>query len=377
MYEAIVIGGGVVGASLGYHLVRQGVKTLLLDHHHRGRATDAGAGILAPEVSGNRSPAWFNFAVEAVAYYPGLIEHLRADQGGETSYAQCGKLTVAVAAEELEDFSRTEHLIFDRQQQRGIPAPTDLGLITADEARRLFPPLATVQRAIYYRSAARVDGRLLTAALLQAAQNRGLIVKQAEVERLALDGYLAEGVIVAGELLKAGQVVIAGGAWSSRFAEQLLIHLPVEPQRGQIVHLHLPGVETGDWPMISSRRGYYLVCWPGGHIVVGATRETGSGFKPQPTVAGIHEVLSEALWVAPGLAGAEIKEIRVGLRPLTPDWLPVLDRAPGVNNVYLATGHGATGLQLGPYSGKDIADLMVGNGVETDISAFEIQRFYS
>ena len=123
------------------------------------------------------------------------------------------------------------------------------------------------------------------------------------------------GVVANGKTFNAGGVVIAGGAWSGVFGEQLGIQIPVEPQRGQIIHLHLPNVDTSNWPIISASRGYYMLAWPGGRVVVGGTRETGSGFKPHTSVAGVHEVLSEALRIAPGLAQAEITEIRVGLRP--------------------------------------------------------------
>jgi D-amino-acid dehydrogenase len=94
------------------------------------------------------------------------------------------------------------------------------------------------------------------------------------------------------------------------------------------------------------------------------------------TAAGVHEVLSEALRVAPGLAQASIHEIRVGLRPYTtPDTLPVLGPVPNVREVLLATGHGPTGLTLGPYSGKLTADMILGQAGTTDISAFSVARF--
>jgi D-amino-acid dehydrogenase len=89
----------------------------------------------------------------------------------------------------------------------------------------------------------------------------------------------------------------------------------------------------------------------------------------------VREVLSEALRVAPGLASAEIRDIRVGLRPYSADTMPVLGPVPGVDDVYLATGHGPTGLTLGPYSGKAIADLVLGQGPPVDIAAFSIGRF--
>jgi len=110
-------------------------------------------------------------------------------------------------------------------------------------------------------------------------------------------------------------------------------------------------------------------------VAVGATREADSGFNPHTTVAGVREVLDEALRVAPGLADAQITEIRVGLRPATRDNLPVLGPVPGVAGVYLATGHGAVGLQLGPYSGSLAARWALGEASESDISAFSVVRF--
>jgi D-amino-acid dehydrogenase len=181
-------------------------------------------------------------------------------------------------------------------------------------------------------------------------------------------------VVVDGEEISAGSVIIAGGAWSRVFGEQLGVEIPIEPLRGQIIHLGLPGVETAGWPIIEPFHGHYMVCWPDSRVVCGATREL-AGFAPYVTAAGVHEVLSEALRVAPGLAAAEIREIRVGLRPYTADHLPVLGEVPGVEGVYLATGMGATGLHLGPYSGKLAAEWAMGQESEADIAAFGVRRF--
>jgi D-amino-acid dehydrogenase len=175
-------------------------------------------------------------------------------------------------------------------------------------------------------------------------------------------------------MIAAGRVIIAGGAWSPAFGEQLGVAIPIVPLRGQIIHLGLPGMETADWPIIEPFRGHYMVCWPDSRVVCGATREQ-AGFAPHLTAGGVHEVLSEALRVAPGLAGAEIREIRVGLRPYSADHLPVLGTVPGVDGVYLATGMGATGLHLGPYCGKLAAEWALGQASEADISAFGVGRF--
>jgi D-amino-acid dehydrogenase len=118
-----------------------------------------------------------------------------------------------------------------------------------------------------------------------------------------------------------------------------------------------------------------MVPWPDQRIAVGATRETGSGFQPQATASGVYEVLGEALRVAPGLAGGELQDIRIGLRPLTADTMPVLGSVPNMGGIFLATGHGPTGLTLGPYSGKVVAEMMLGQEPASDVSAFHVSRF--
>ncbi len=375
MYDAIVVGGGVVGMSTAYHLVCGGARTILIDRADPGRATDAGAGILSPETNSRDPHTWFNFAVKAVAYYPTLIQQLRAGHRGDTGYAQCGQMLVAVSEDEYESFEDAKRLIFARQARRGLPGADDLYEVSAAEARKRFPALATVYGAIYYRPAARVDGRLLNQALRDAAQHRGLIIKQGAVERLIIHNYAVTGVVVNGEAISAGKTVIAGGAWSQAFGGQLGVEIPVAPQRGQIIHLGLPGIDTSTWPMISAFHGHYMVPWPDNRVVVGATRETGSGFQPHATAAGVREVLSEALRVAPGLAAAAIRDIRVGLRPYSADTMPVLGPIPDVRDIYLATGHGPTGLTLGPYSGKIVAELLLGQQPTADISDFSVTRF--
>ena len=149
----------------------------------------------------------------------------------------------------------------------------------------------------------------------------------------------------------------------------------VVPQRGQIAHLRLSNRDTGEWPIVSGFRGHYIVSWPGGRVVAGASRESGAGFAAHTTAVGVHNLLGEALRVAPGLAAAQLGEIRVGLRPTSADGLPILGSVPPFRNVYLATGHGPHGLQLGPYSGKLVAELMLGQAREESVAAFGVARF--
>jgi D-amino-acid dehydrogenase len=376
-FDAVVVGGGLLGSATAYHLVGAGARTLLVDRADVGRATDAGAGIISPETNSRDPEAWFRFAVEASAYYTPLVERLAAEQAGDTGYTRCGQLVVAVSDDEVESFERARRLVFERQRSRGVPTAAELHEVTADEARELFPPLARVHGAIYSKRGARVDGRLLNRALRAAAEARGLVVRSGAVDRLVREGDAVRGVVVDGETVPAGAVAIAGGAWSDAFAGQLGVTIPVAPQRGQIIHLGLRSADTGRWPVVSAFHHHYMVAWPDSRVVAGATRETGSGFAPHTTAAGVREVLSEALRVAPGLASAEIREIRVGLRPFAADTLPVVGPVPGIANIFLITGHGPSGLTLGPYTAKLIAAQILGKQPETDLTPFSIARFNS
>lgn len=373
MYDAIVVGGGIVGMSTAYHLVSSGARTLLLDRDDVGKATWAGAGILSPETSSNESETWFELALAAIAYYPNLIAALAAQGAGETGYARMEQLIVAVSEDEDAPFAALAKRMRVREQQRG-QSPDDLQEIDAHAARKFFPALAPLRHVLLFRRAARVDGRLLTDAMRQAALQRGLEIRKADVQELEVADQTVSGVSLAGERISSSAVVIAGGAWSSKFAVQLDVQIPIEPQRGQIIHLSLPGTNTSHFPIITPFHGHYILPFAERRIVVGATREF-VGFEPNTTAAGIRQVLGEALRVAPGLADATIAEIRVGLRPATPDHLPILGAIPHIKNVYLAAGHGATGLQLGPYSGKLIADLISDRATEFSLDGFSVTRF--
>jgi D-amino-acid dehydrogenase len=370
-YDAVVIGGGVVGASTAYHLVRAGVRTLLVDRRDRGRATDAGAGILSTATRVDDPDPIERFEARATAYYPVLIEHLQGEGASDPGYRVCGSLTVAVDDDEIAHFHEV------RTGLRRWRAAKDHGFaeIGPDEAKALFPPLADVKGAIHCGRGARVDGRSLAAALLRAAAQRGLEVRYAAAEELVVEHGAVAAIRVAGDRSACGYAVVAAGAWSKDLGRPLGIDIPVEPQRGQIIHLGLPGVDTSSWPIVLAFRGHYMVPWEDGRVAVGATRETGSGFRAHTTAAGIAEVLAEALRVAPGLTAAEIREIRVGLRPASRDGLPILGRVPSIANLLLASGHGPIGLQLGPYSGKVVAGMIADGAAETDIGPFSLARF--
>ena len=369
MNDAIVIGGGILGAATAYHLVRARARVLLLDRGDEGRATAAGAGIVSPATYRGDSDVWYRFSRAAYQHLSTLVPELEAE-GAKTGFSHCGLLLAAVSDDEFAPFEAASQRILSRPDHG-----SSVRAVEAAEAREMFPPLAPSARALHNPDAARIDGRLLANALLEAAERRGLERRTASADSLILEGRRIAGVLSGGDRISAGTVVIAGGAWSRRFSDQLGLDIPVAPQRGQIIHLDLGGTDTSTWPIVSAFRDHYMVPWPDSRVAVGATRETGSGFDPKVTAAGIVEVLSEALRVAPGLAGASIRETRVGLRPLSADGMPVMGAVPGWHGLYLNTGHGASGLQLGPFSGHIVADAALGEEPGFDLSPLSAERF--
>ncbi|MGZ6964253.1 MAG: NAD(P)/FAD-dependent oxidoreductase [Acidimicrobiia bacterium] len=367
-FDVAVVGGGLVGTALAYELVTSGARVVLVDRHDPGRATDAGAGILSPESSSVEDASWHALASGAGEHYRTLVPALEADGKRMTGYAVTGLLRVGFREWEDELFATNIALARARNGD-------DVEAITPEEARRRFPPLGEVRNAWYSARAARVDGRSMTAALLDAARANGLTVIDGTVDGIETAGGLVAGVSVGGVSTACDTVAIAGGAWTPELAARLRVTIPVIPVRGQIVHLCLEGADTSEWPIVSPLLSQYIVPWPGGRVVVGATVEPDAGFDARPTAAGMRQLFSEMLRLAPGLAEATFVEIRAGLRPVSADDAPVLGRLPGWANAFVCTGHGANGLLLGPYSARLVAELISGRTPSMDITPFGPDRF--
>ncbi len=213
-YEAVVVGGGIVGASTAYHLTRAGTETLLIDRDDDGRATDAGAGILSPSTSSRAaSDDWFALARKAAAYYPELVDQLKQAGVEETSYAQPGYLGVAPSSDEDGTLERKLERLEGLRDRFGTPAPGSIERMDTETARDCFPPLAAPEEAFLYADAGRVDGRVFTNALLEAGQAHGLAVEFGDVTEITVEDGPAAGVVTArGERIVADSVVVAGGA---------------------------------------------------------------------------------------------------------------------------------------------------------------------
>lgn len=372
MTRTLVVGGGIVGASAAFRLADSGNEVVLVDKHDPGHATAAGAGIIAPGTSMRTLPAFYPFAADAVRYYPELVARLAELGAGDTRYDVVGKLFVATNDEEFERLPAIQQMMEQRRQE-GMPNLGATRMVSAEEARSMFPALGEVAGAIHVPEAARVDGGSVRDAMVAGARTLGATILQgnARLLRAADDGAVIE---VEGTTHSVDRVIVAAGSWTNTFLEPIGVSVHVAPQKGQIMHIEMGETDTSRWPIIGTFGDQYILTFGPNRVVCGATRETGSGYDLRTTPGGLQSVTNAALRVAPGLANGTVEEVRVGLRPLSDDGLPFIGEIEGHGSVVVATGHGPSGLQLGPWSGVIAAELALGRQPSSDISAFRPGR---
>jgi D-amino-acid dehydrogenase len=363
----VVVGGGLVGAASAFELASDGRSVLLVDREDVGRASDAGAGIISPETITHRPRSFLELVDAAGRHLDELVGRLAEVGAPDPSFTRCGSMVVATLPGEDEWFAAERAEAMDRH-------PGVLEDLDPSAATELFPALGEVRAALFNRRAARVDGRALTGSLRAAARAAGATIRSGSATGLDLDGGRVRAVVIDGEPISCGAVVLTGGAWTPELAAGLGLATGVTPLRGQIVHLRLEGTDTASWPIVEPVLGFYAAPWPGGRIAVGGTMED-VGFDPRVTADGLHQLLREALRTAPGLAGATYLETRVGLRPMSADEHPTIGEVPGVLGVLVAAGHGTNGLLLGPLTGRIVAELVDGASPAVDVGACSPARW--
>ncbi|HEX7057703.1 MAG TPA: FAD-dependent oxidoreductase [Bacilli bacterium] len=366
MYTHIVVGAGILGASAAYHLAKAGAQVAIVDRQDLGRATRAAGGMICPWLSQRRNKAWYKLAKAGARYYPELIRQL-ADAGENvTSYKRVGAISLHTDAEKLDKLEKIA-----RTRLADAPEIGEITRLSPAETKKLFPPLAEPYGSIHVSGAARVNADALRRALVRAARKCGATVLQGDAS-LVRKGGRVTGVQVAGRMLPADQVILTAGAWGKQLLEPLGIHFRVSGQKAQIIHLQMPGADTGAWPVVLPPTDQHILAFDHGRIVIGATHENDTGFDTRVTAGGVQEILAKALAVAPGLSNSTMLAARVGFRPYTPGFLPAIGRLPGYETVLLANGIGASGLTVGPYLGVELAKLALGKPTEISLGDYDI-----
>lgn len=317
-------------------------------------ATRVAAGMLAPigELAFGE-PELLRMTIAAAEVYPGFAAELEAATGLDSGYARHGALHVALDRDEASELRR----VHDLQRSLGLGAEW----LPPRRCRELEPGLTpSFNGGVHAPEEAAIDPRRMTGALLSALAGEGVEVRGGtDVVAPVLDGERLEGVrTAAGEELRAGHVVLATGAWAG--AEGWLpesARPPVRPVKGEILELRSPDGAAPCERIVASER-VYLVPRPDGRLIVGATTAE-RGFDATVTAGGVHELLREAYRLLPDVAEMELVEAMAGLRPGTPDNLPLI--GPGaLDGLILACGHYRNGILLAPITGEAVAGLLAG-----------------
>jgi D-amino-acid dehydrogenase len=364
--RVIVIGAGILGASAAYHLSSAGAEVEIVDAAHQGRATQAGAGIICPWASALDEPRHYRLSAAGAKYYPELNAALIDAGQSETGYRRVGALITSEHKAEL-DAAETRL----RARHNTAPEAGTISRLSNAEARRLFPPFRDGLAAIHVGGAARVEARQFSAAMLRTARARGASQRD-ERATLRLDKGRAVVLGADGRPIAADRIVVAGGAWAPEILGTIGVDLPVAPQKGQILHFGMGGIDTRDWPVLLPMSSYYMLAFDDSRVVVGATRETGSGFDYRVTAGGQAEVLDFALRFAPGLRHATLLETRVGFRPAGPGYTPMLGPVSGIDNLLIGNGLGAGGLTMGPIAGRLLAEAALGQNTSLDLEDYAL-----
>lgn len=366
MKSYIVVGSGIMGASTAYHLAKQGVPVMVVDRQDAGQATDAAAGMVCPWLSQRRNKAWYQLVKNGARYYPELVKELERDGQTETGYKRVGALKL-----HTEDAKLDKIVALAEKRREDAPEIGEIKKLTHEETKAMFPPISLEYAAVYVSGGARVDGRALRNALINGAQKHGARILYGDAT-LSFKGGSVTGVNVDGDFLSGEKVIVTGGAWSKEMLEPLGVQFLVSSQKAQIAHLSLPETNTSEWPVIMPPTNKYVLPFEAGRIVIGATHEENEDFDIHVTAGGLHDIFSQLLPIAPGLKSGTFVESRVGFRPYTPGFLPVIGNVPGFDNLLVANGLGASGLTSGPYLGSELANLALSRPSGIDLTPYDV-----
>jgi glycine oxidase len=366
-FDAIFVGGGVIGLASAWRAACRGVNVCVLERDRPAAgASGVAAGMLAPvgEASwGEEKLLGLNF--ESLRRWPEFAEQLEGEGGQETGFTRCGALHVALDRDEAEELRRR----YELHRSLGL----DSEWLTGRECRRLEAGVATLVRGgAHVAGEASVDPRMVIAALLAALDRRGVGVQTgAEVVRAERRQGAWRVRTNDGRELGSETLVLTAGCWSGQ-ARWLVDVPPVRPVKGEILTLRGSADEPVCERIVAGER-VYMVPRADGRLILGATVEE-RGFDTTVTAGGVHELLREAYRLIPEIAELELVEASAGLRPGSPDNAPLigLGQAEGL---LIATGHFRNGVLQAPVTADSVAALLAGETPPVDLDPFSPQRF--
>ena len=382
--EVVIIGAGVIGTAIAYYLAKQGINPLLLD---QGDVCSGSSGACDKAISmQSKNPGLhLAMAMESAAMFPGLGEELDYD----IEYNSCGGM---IAIENEQQMAIMESFVA-RQQTLGLP----VNLLSIEEARRRQPALSPALLASTYSPAdAEVSPLKLTFAFARAARKLGAIIHTgAKVTAIQTSGGHVSGVVTTKGTFRADIVINAAGVYAPFIGNLVGLDIPIKPRRGQIivteamppyifgelwsaryiVAKHTPEMIRQEDPQAAELGvGLALGQTHEGTLLLGGTREL-VGYDLNTTPEALSAILRHAINVVPGLKNIHIIRVFSGLRPYTPDGMPILGPVAGLDGFLMAAGHEGDGIALAPVTGKMLAGYIVDGSAPPAIQQFNLGRF--
>jgi glycine oxidase len=363
-FDVAIAGGGVIGGAIALELSRAGMCVGLFDRQQPGQeASWASAGILSPAPESPAMIAMVPLGKMSLALYPEFVTQVEEISGINTGFRSKGTLEALFSGDAKAELST----IIALHHGLGLKAVP----LRAADARELEPALSEdVEAAVFRPDECSVDNRELTSAVLEAARRSDAeIFPDTSVKAIWREGQRCAGLFLQNEKVEARWTIIAAGCFSAAI-DGIAAYAPLRPAKGQMVALRAEDVKI---ERVLWGEHIYLVPRNDGRILAGATVEY-AGFDKRSTAGGIEKILSAAIALAPGLANARIEETWAGLRPDTPDHLPILGPTD-IDGLLMATGHFRSGILLTPITARLIRDWITEQRVSVDWDRFSPLRF--
>ncbi|EPD50553.1 glycine oxidase ThiO [Paenisporosarcina sp. HGH0030] len=364
-YDAIVVGGGVIGGAIAYNLAKRGIKVLLLEKDRlASKSSGAAAGMLAAQAELDGVGPLFQLARKSRAMFTRLADEIKGTSGIDIELINKGMLKVAINEQEQQEYKRFIAI----QRQSGDQADW----LTGEEVREKEPALSQdIIGAMLLDKDGHVEAPQLTLGLLKSAAVLGVVIKEyVEVYDFQFTKERVTGVVTSEGDFTSENVIVAGGAWSKKLLSKTGIQLETHPVKGECFSI------VTHRPLLTSTifsHGCYLVPKKGGRIIVGATVKPRT-FNPKVTIEGISFLMENAKKLMPSILEAELEQTWAGIRPQTADGYPYLGEHPVYKGLFIATGHFRNGILLSPITGEIISDLVEGKSTSVNLAPFRVDR---
>ena len=362
--DVLIAGGGIIGCSIAYHLAQLGIKSTIIERESVGsQASGAATGLLvALKESG--APEYFTQLVEeSCKRHKEIVPEVEELSKVDARYGDFTWTELACSDEEQEGLKEAFAEVLD--------TPTAHWL--SEQDIREMEPRVT-QEAIggaYIGGQAQVDAYRLTLAFAQAAEALGCTIRYAEVTGLRTEAGRVTGLDTSLGPMDSDTVVFSIGSWSKRLEEWIGMDVPVEPLKGQTIHVEIPGP---DLPCMIHHVDRYVAPKIGGTVITG-TYDGFMGFDTSIHDQGVAKISEGVQSLCPGILESKVVSHVTGLRPASADWLPIMGAVPSIQGAYVATGHQRLGITLSAITGELMSQLVSGATPRLDLHPFRLDRF--